>query len=60
VGYKIREGELEKVPYLLVVGDQEVESRTVRVRRRGYGDQGVARLEDFASMIKDEIARKAR
>ncbi|AFV11218.1 threonyl-tRNA synthetase ThrS [Thermacetogenium phaeum DSM 12270] len=60
VGYKIREGELEKVPYLLVVGDQEVESRTVRVRRRGYGDQGAARLEDFASMIKDEIARKAR
>lgn len=60
VGYKIREGELEKVPYLLVVGDREVESRTVRVRRRGYGDQGAARLEDFTAVLKDEIARKIR
>ncbi|MDH7578399.1 MAG: threonine--tRNA ligase [Bacillota bacterium] len=58
VGYKIREGELEKVPYLLVVGDQEVETRAVRVRARGRGDQGPADLEQFYRQLKEEIKQK--
>ena len=40
VGYKIRDGELEKIPYLLVVGDKETEARAVSVRKRGQGDLG--------------------
>jgi threonyl-tRNA synthetase len=58
VGYKIRDGELEKVPYLLVLGDQEVESHTVRERKRGSGDQGAFRLDEFAAKVKDEIVKK--
>jgi len=44
VGYKIREGELEKVPYLLVLGDQEVESQLIRVRKRGCRGPGDCQL----------------
>lgn len=58
VGYKIREGEIEKVPYLLVVGDQEVESRSVRVRKRGQGDLGPFELGEFLKKIKEEIQDK--
>ncbi|NPV29641.1 MAG: threonine--tRNA ligase [Firmicutes bacterium] len=58
VGYKIREGELEKVPYLLVVGDQEVEAGVVRVRARGLGDQGPAVLEQFFRQLREEIEQK--
>ena len=59
VGYKIREGEIEKVPYLLVVGDNEVESQTVRVRKRGDGDQGSFPLQEFMGELKDTIEQKA-
>lgn len=58
VGYKIREGEVEKVPYLLVLGDQEVESGLIRVRKRGAGDQGPARLPEFVANLKEEIEQK--
>ena len=58
VGYKIREGELEKVPYLLVLGDQEVESEMIRVRKRGAGDQGTASLPEFVANLKEEIEQK--
>ncbi len=58
VGYKIRQGELEKVPYLLVIGDQEVDSRTVRVRKRGEGDTGPARLDEFIRKLQQEIEQK--
>ena len=40
MGYKIREGQMQKIPYMLVVGDKEVESRAVSVRKRGEGDIG--------------------
>ena len=56
--YKIREGELEKVPYLLVLGDQEVESEMIRVRKRGAGDQGTASLPEFVANLKEEIEQK--
>ena len=58
VGKKIREGELRKVPYLLVVGDREVESREVAVRRHREGDQGTASIVAFAARASDEIAAR--
>lgn len=60
IGYKIREGQLEKVPYLLVVGDKEVESETVSVRKRGEGDLGSKSVADFVNGILQEIASKSR
>jgi len=60
LGYKIREAQMEKVPYMLVVGEKEASSGTVSVRRRGEGDLGAESLEDFIRRIGEEIAsRKA-
>ena len=47
IGYKIREAQLSKVPYMLIVGDKEVENKTVGVRSRSEGDVGAMKLEDF-------------
>ncbi len=58
--YKIREAELEKIPYVVVVGKREATSRTVSVRRRGVGDMGTRGLEEFLEMLREEIrARRA-
>ncbi len=59
VGYKIREGEVEKVPYLLVLGDQEVESQMVSVRKRSEGDLGSFPLQDFIEKLNKEIEQKS-
>lgn len=58
IGYKIRESEVEKVPYMLIIGDKEMESAAVSVRGRGRGDLGRMELEDFANMICKEILDK--
>ena len=58
IGYKIREAQLKKVPYMLVVGDKEVETNTVSVRSRSEGDLGAMQLADFIKMIGKEIAEK--
>ncbi len=58
IGYKVREAQLEKVPYMLVVGDKEMENRTVAVRSRKEGDQGSEKLEDFIKGIVKEAADK--
>lgn len=55
IGYKIRSAEVQKVPYMLVVGKREMEDDTVSVRRHGEGDLGVQTLDDFTSRILDEI-----
>ena len=55
IGYKIRESRLEKVPYMLVVGQQEEADHTVSVRSRFAGDEGVKPLEDFINQICKEI-----
>jgi threonyl-tRNA synthetase len=60
IGYKIREAQLEKVPYMLIVGDKEVEAGNVSVRSRSDGDKGVSTLEDFLCAIKVEIDSKAQ
>ncbi len=59
IGYKIREGQLQKIPYLLVLGDKEVEANTIAVRHRKEGDLGAMGMEEFVAMIKTEIEDKA-
>jgi threonyl-tRNA synthetase len=59
IGYKIREAQVEKVPYMLVVGDKEVENGTVAVRSRSKGDLGAMKTEDFKAMLLKEIREKA-
>jgi threonyl-tRNA synthetase len=58
IGYKIREAQLDKVPYMLVVGDNEVQANTVSVRRRGAGDLGAKDYKEFANELLQEIAEK--
>ncbi len=55
MGYRIREAQLEKIPYMLIIGDKEVETNTVSVRKRGGVDLGSMSLDDFAAMIREEI-----
>ncbi len=59
IGYKIREARMEKVPYILVVGDREAENGTVSVRSRSKGDLGTMKPEDFKARIVKEISEKA-
>ncbi|WP_276354667.1 threonine--tRNA ligase [Cohnella caldifontis] len=58
MGYKIREAQLEKIPYMLIVGQQEAESGSVSVRRRGEGDLGAQPVADFIARAAGEIASK--
>lgn len=59
IGFKIREAQLEKVPYMLVAGDKEVEGGAVSVRSRDKGDLGSMSAEEFALKLAEEIAQKA-
>ena len=59
LGYKLRESQLAKVPYTLVIGDKEAENGCVSVRKRGIGDIGSYSIADFEAMIKNDIATKA-
>ena len=58
IGYKIRSAQLEKIPYMLVIGDKETEAGTVAVRTRDGKDLGAMPLDDFMAMIKKEVAEK--
>jgi threonyl-tRNA synthetase len=58
IGKKIREAEVQKVPYMLVVGDQEQEAGAVAVRRHREGDQGAEPVAEFAQRLADEIAER--
>ena len=59
IGYKIREARLNKIPYMLIIGDNEVESGTLSVRRRGEdGDLGSMPASDFITLAKEEIENK--
>ena len=59
IGYKIREARLQKVPYMLVIGDSEVEAGQVAVRRRGEdGDLGAMKTEDFIALAVEEVENK--
>lgn len=58
IGYKIREAQAEKIPYMLVVGDKETEAGTVAVRSRREGDSGSIPVDEFIMKIKEEIAAR--
>ena len=60
LGYKLREAQLEKVPYMLVIGDKDVEAGTVSVRSRKEGDKGAMNVDEFIKQIKEEIDNKVR
>ena len=56
IGFKIREHTLQKIPYLLVIGDREAENGAVAVRTRGGEDMGVMPVEDFIQLVQDQVA----
>ena len=58
IGYKIREAQTQKIPYMLVVGQKEEEEGTVSVRSRFAGDEGIAFLTDFIEKIQKEISSR--
>jgi len=58
IGYKIREAEMKKIPYMCVVGEKEVENNSVSVRRHTEGDIGSFEVDEFIKKIQDEIAAK--
>ncbi len=60
IGYKIREAQLEKIPYMLVIGNKEVENGTVSVRSRKQADMGSMPVDDFIKMALEEIATKKK
>ena len=55
IGKKIRDNELKRIPYLLIIGEKEMESNTVSVRKQGDGDKGSMKTEDFVSFIQNEV-----
>ncbi len=59
IGYKIREAQLQKIPYMLIVGEKEAESNTVSVRHRKEGDLGAMSVEEFLSKALMQVATKA-
>ena len=58
IGKKIRDNELKRIPYLLIIGEKEAESDTISVRKQGEGDKGVMKLEEFAEFIKTEVKKE--
>ena len=60
IGYKIREAQLQRIPYMLIVGEKEVSDNLVSVRKRDHGDLGQMKIEDFISNIVEEIENKVK
>ena len=58
IGYKIREAQTQKIPYMLVIGDKEMSDGLVAVRKRGEGDIGTQKANDFMELLKKQIAEK--
>ena len=58
IGFKIREAQLQKIPYMLVIGDKEVETENVSIRCRKRGDIGTMSVSDFCNMVEKEIREK--
>ena len=57
IGRKIRDSELKKIPYLLIIGEKEAESNTISVRKQGDGDKGTFTIEEFKDLINTEISK---
>jgi len=60
IGFKIREAQLQKVPYMLVVGDREAADGTISVRTRSGGDQGSSSIDAFVASAREEIEHKGK
>lgn len=60
IGFKIRSAQMEKIPYMILVGDKDIEAGTISVRSRKNGDEGAVTIEEFTARIKDEIDNKVR
>jgi threonyl-tRNA synthetase len=60
IGKKIRDNELKRIPYLVIVGEKEAEGETVAVRKQGEGDKGTMKLEDFAKFIESEVSNQLK
>ena len=60
IGRKIRDNELKRVPYMLVVGEKEAADGLVSMRVQGGGEQATMKMEDFAQRIKDEVAEQLK
>lgn len=60
IGRKIRDNEMKHIPYLLIVGENEVDEGTVSIRKQGDGDQGSMKIADFAKKINDEVAEMTK
>jgi len=58
IGKKIREAEVQKVPYIVIIGEKEAKAGTVAIRRRGEGDKGQVKIERFIEQLKKEISEK--
>lgn len=58
VGYKIRDAQLQKIPYMVIVGEKEQKENTVAVRDRKKGDLGSFTIEDFIAMVKEKVDKK--
>ena len=58
IGFKIREKEVQKVPYMLIIGDREIENQQLSVRHHGEGDLGAFSLDDFLARVQDETENK--
>ena len=59
IGFKIRSAQLEKVPYMVLAGDKDIENNTISIRSRKNGDEGATTLDEFITRICDEIEAKA-
>lgn len=60
IGKLIRDTELQKVPYMLIIGEKEMNEHTVSIRRHGKGDIGTQRVADFAAMVQEEVAARTQ
>ena len=60
VGYKIREAQLEKVPYMLVIGAKEAQENTVSIRSRESAENETMKVDEFVARIKDEVENKTK
>ena len=55
IGRKIRDNEMKRIPYMLVVGEKEAENKEVAVRKQGEGDMGTMKFEEFAKKMSEEV-----
>jgi threonyl-tRNA synthetase len=60
IGKKIRDNEVKRIPYMLIVGEKEVESNTLSVRKQGEGDIGMMTIDDFSNFIKERVAEEIK